>query len=481
MTQKRFTAKAGLDGNSLTITNVGTASATTDAVNKAMYDAVATTSVAGIMSATDKTKLDGIAANATTNTGTVTSVAALTLSTTGTDLSSSVTNGTTTPIITLNVPTASATKRGALSSADWTTFNGKGSGNGTVTSVSITSGNGLAGTVTNPTTTPAIALSTTVTGMLKGNGTAISAATAGTDYVAPQTTLSGYGITDAYTKTQTDSLLQGLDPKQSVKAATTVNGTLATAYTNTSVIDGITLVTGDRILIKDQTAPAENGIYIVAASGVPARAVDMNDWTEVPNSYLFVETGTVNADLSFVCISNQGGTININAITWIQFASATLPNTGTAGTYTKVTTDAQGRVTAGSTPTTLAGYSIGDALNTTSNATIPLVNGAISSVTATTTGVTASQSIDTSVLATYRSIRYTIQATNGAIFQLSEVLLIHDGATVINVVEYGTLNIGVSLASYDGDINGLNVRLLVSPTQAVGTTTYKIIKTTIAV
>jgi hypothetical protein len=57
--------------------------------------------------------------------GTVTSVAALTLGTTGTDLSSTVANGTTTPVITLNVPTASATNRGALSSADWSTFNSK--------------------------------------------------------------------------------------------------------------------------------------------------------------------------------------------------------------------------------------------------------------------------------------------------------------------------------------------------------------------
>lgn len=62
-------------------------------------------------------------------TGTVTSVAALTLGTSGNDLSSTVANGTTTPVITLQVPTASATKRGALSSADWTTFNTKaGSG-----------------------------------------------------------------------------------------------------------------------------------------------------------------------------------------------------------------------------------------------------------------------------------------------------------------------------------------------------------------
>jgi hypothetical protein len=57
--------------------------------------------------------------------GTVTSVAALTLGTTGTDLSSTVANGTTTPVITLNVPTASAANRGALSSTDWSTFNNK--------------------------------------------------------------------------------------------------------------------------------------------------------------------------------------------------------------------------------------------------------------------------------------------------------------------------------------------------------------------
>jgi hypothetical protein len=69
--------------------------------------------------------------------GTVTSVGALTLGTSGTDLSSTVANGTTTPVITLNVPTASASNRGVLSSADWTTFNNKG--NGTVTSVTGTS------------------------------------------------------------------------------------------------------------------------------------------------------------------------------------------------------------------------------------------------------------------------------------------------------------------------------------------------------
>ena len=115
--------------------------------------------------------------------GTVTSVAAITLGTTGTDLSSTVATGTTTPVITLQVPTASASNRGALSAADWTTFNNKGSG--TVTAVSVVSANGLAGSSSGG-ATPALTLSTTITGLLKGNGTAISAATSGTDY-APAT------------------------------------------------------------------------------------------------------------------------------------------------------------------------------------------------------------------------------------------------------------------------------------------------------
>jgi hypothetical protein len=81
----------------------------------------ATTSVNGYLTSTDWNTFNG---KSNTN-GTVTSVAALTIGTTGTDLSSTVATGTTTPVITLQVPTASASNRGALSAADWTTFNAK--------------------------------------------------------------------------------------------------------------------------------------------------------------------------------------------------------------------------------------------------------------------------------------------------------------------------------------------------------------------
>lgn len=100
------------------------------------------------------------AGGATSGTGTVTQVAALTLGTAGTGLSSTVANGTTTPVITLNVPTASAANRGALSAADWTTFDAKGAG--TVTSVAAitlgTTGTDLSSTVAGSSTTPVITL-----------------------------------------------------------------------------------------------------------------------------------------------------------------------------------------------------------------------------------------------------------------------------------------------------------------------------------
>jgi hypothetical protein len=84
---------------------------------------------------------------------------------------------------TLSITQASGSTNGFLSSTDWTTFNNKGSG--TVTAVSVVSANGFAGTSSGG-ATPALTLSTTITGLLKGNGTAISAATSGTDY-APAT------------------------------------------------------------------------------------------------------------------------------------------------------------------------------------------------------------------------------------------------------------------------------------------------------
>ena len=150
-------------------------------------------------------------------TGTVTSV-------TGTS-PISVATGTTTPVVSMTQ--ASGSTNGWLSSTDWTTFNSKGSG--TVTSVSVVSANGFAGTVATATTTPAITLTTSITGMLKGNGTAISAGTAGTDYAVP-TTSSTWSTSQRGTVTTDNDGSFDMSVTNNFKCTPT--GTFALTFTN---------------------------------------------------------------------------------------------------------------------------------------------------------------------------------------------------------------------------------------------------------
>ena len=132
--------------------------------------------------------------------------------------------------------------------------------------------------------------------------------------------------TDAANKGYVDSVAQGLDTKASVVAATTTDGTLATAFDDGSVVDGVTLATGNRILIKNQTDATANGIYTVNASGAPTRSTDMDLGSEFPSAYVFVEQGTVNADTGWVCTNNAPVTLGSTNIVWAQFSGA--------GTYT---------------------------------------------------------------------------------------------------------------------------------------------------
>ena len=108
-----------------------------------------------------------------------------------------------------------------------------------------------------------------------------------------------------------------------VRAATTVNGTLATAYENGDTIDGVTLVTGNRILLKNQSTGAENGIYTVKASGAPDRATDFaSGLTSVAGSLIPVEEGTANNDLVFIVTTNNPTTVGTTALTFRDIASA---------------------------------------------------------------------------------------------------------------------------------------------------------------
>ena len=137
--------------------------------------------------------------------------------------------------------------------------------------------------------------------------------------------------TDAATKAYVDAQLQGLDVKNSVRVATTANGTLSSAFANNSTVDGITLATGDRILLKDQSTGSQNGIYTVNASGAPTRATDFDADSEVTGgTFFFVEEGTVNADNGFVMTNDGTVTVGSTALVFTQFSGAGQVTAGSA-------------------------------------------------------------------------------------------------------------------------------------------------------
>lgn len=262
-----------------------------------------------------------------------------------------------------------------------------GTGGGTVTTESVVSANGFAGSVANATTTPAITLSTTVTGVLKGNGTAISAATSGTDF-APATSgssalkgngsggfgsavlndvgaatgdysLNSHKITsladpasaqDAATKNYVDATSQGLNVKPSARVATTGSETFTitsgsvTQISGTSV-DGVSPSVGDRILIKDAPATTGvgsanstqpgNGVYSVTSATTNlsvSRVADLSGTNAPAGAFVFVEAGTANSSSGFVVSTPSSAsafTYGTNNIAWTQFSGAGEVTAGT--------------------------------------------------------------------------------------------------------------------------------------------------------
>lgn len=255
--------------------------------------------------------------------------------------------------------------------------------------------------------------------------TAFSVSRAGAgQFIGPVTaaapTASGHLTTKAYV----DGLAQGLQSKPSVRAATTANltatynnGTAGVGATLTfagalPTIDTVTLAVGNGVLVKNQTAAAQNGRYQVTQlnPGILTRCTLCDEASEIPGAYAFVTDGTL-ANSGWVQGVDNPATfvIGTDAITMTQFSATgsytagagldlsgttfSLLPVGNASTYRSVTTNAYGQVTAGTNPTTLAGYGITDALLKTgdtftgqlnsnigggapsSNAHISLING----------------------------------------------------------------------------------------------------------
>lgn len=128
------------------------------------------------------------------------------------------------------------------------------------------------------------------------------------------------------TKGYVDAARQGLDVKQSVRVATTDPINLSSDLNAGDTIDGVTLVAGDRVLVKNQSTALENGIYVATTSGAASRSSDANGTADTgelkPGTFTFVEEGSVNSDKGFVVSTNGTITIDSTSIAWTQFSGA---------------------------------------------------------------------------------------------------------------------------------------------------------------
>lgn len=140
--------------------------------------------------------------------------------------------------------------------------------------------------------------------------------------------------TDATTKDYVDNLSAGLSWKDAVRVASTAQRTLS----GLTAIDGVTPVANDRVLLKNQTAPAENGIWL-AQSGAWTRALDADTGAELEGATVFVMEGTTHADQAWTMTTNAPITPGTTGLTWVQFGAGTAYTAGAGLTLTGSTID----------------------------------------------------------------------------------------------------------------------------------------------
>lgn len=325
-------------------------------------------------------------------------------------------------------------------------------GNGTGYSVSaLTQGTGLtitngSGTVTLGITNTAVATgsygssSSVGTFTVNAQGQLTAAASVPINAIALTTGTISTGPTsdtDIANKLYVDSVAQGLNVKAAAVWGTTANITLSGLGTQAGGEWTASLTVGDRILVKNQSTQANNGIYS-AASGTWTRTTDANIWDELVSAFIFVQKGATLGDTGWVCTVDSGGTLGVTAVTWAQFSGAgtylagtgltltgntfSITNTAVAvnsyGSSTAIptfTVNAQGQLTAASTTAVIA--PAGTLSGTTINSTV--VTSSLTSVGTIGTGVWNG----TAIGATYGGTGQTTYAVGDLLYASSTTAL----------------------------------------------------------
>ena len=156
---------------------------------------------------------------------------------------------------------------------------------------------------------------------------------------------------DAATKNYVDQAVAGLRTRTIAECATTANVNLTNGLEAGDAIDGITLVAGDRVLVKDQSTASENGLYLAVSSGAASRDPEHDSIAELSGGMVVVNQGSTNDNKIFLCTTDNTGSVGSTSITYTQ---VTPSNTGTV-TSVGVADSGAGEFTVGSTPVTSSG------------------------------------------------------------------------------------------------------------------------------
>ena len=177
----------------------------------------------------------------------------------------------------------------------------------------VVSGTATSQTITTLTTS-------NVDGILGANTAAAVTGTTGAFSGAITASTTPSNANHLTNKTYVDNLFAGMSKRSIVTAATTANITIATALNNGDTLDGVTLATGDLILVKNQSTASQNGVYTVGSS--PARDDLFDTYDEHPGSLIVITEGTVNADHIYICTSDEGGSLDSTGLTWARVTPA---------------------------------------------------------------------------------------------------------------------------------------------------------------